>query len=124
RTLEELGMNGVPAEALRRLPHGGPDLARLTEAVAEELARDGLVDRAAMYQVAVAVAAEATAPHPVGLPVLVLDVPVASAVEARLIGAIAARAPTTLATAAEGDACSIDRPWPARRAPAICTGPR
>ena len=29
RTLEELAMNRVPAEKLRKLPHGGPDLAQL-----------------------------------------------------------------------------------------------
>ena len=55
-------MNGVDApRRCGRLPQGGPDLARLAEAVAHELARDGLADRAARLTAA-AVAAAANVP--------------------------------------------------------------
>src|SRR5262247_119387 len=37
RTLDELAMNGIRGESLRRLSHGGPDLALLAEAVGDEL---------------------------------------------------------------------------------------
>src|SRR6516225_324640 len=54
RTLDELAMNGIRGKSLRRLPHGGPDLALLAEAVGDELSRDGLVGRSAVFAAAVA----------------------------------------------------------------------
>src|SRR5262245_3977317 len=109
RTLEELAMNRVPADRLRRLSHGGPDLAQLAEAVAGELARDGLADRAAVFAAAVAAVHEARAPRPVGLPILLLDVPIACEAEEALVAALARRAPAVLATAVEGDETSVSR---------------
>jgi len=109
RTLEELAMNRVPADKLRRLSHGGPDLAQLAEAVAGELARDGLADRAAVFAAAVAAVHEARAPRPVGLPILLLDVPIACEAEEALVAALARRAPAVLATAVEGDETSVSR---------------
>src|SRR5262245_5774525 len=109
RTLDELAMNGVAPGALRRLPQGGPDLARLAEAVTEELGRDGLADRAAVYAAARTAVAGTPPPRPIGLPVLLLDVPAGSEREEALIAAIARRAPAVLATAADGDARSIAR---------------
>jgi ATP-dependent helicase/nuclease subunit B len=109
RTLEELAMGGVTAEALGRLPNGGADLARLAGAVADELRRDGLADRAALYRAAVAAAASAPPPHPVGLPVLLLDLPLASEAEEALVAAVARRAAAVLATAVAGDASSVCR---------------
>src|SRR6516165_11338229 len=47
KTLDELAMNGIRSESLRRLSHGGPDLALLAEAVGDELSRDALVGRSA-----------------------------------------------------------------------------
>ncbi len=107
RTLDELAMHAVAPAALDRLPLGGPDLARLMAAVAEELAGDGLVERATVFATAARVAGEASPPLPVGLPVLWLDVPVGSAAEERLVTALARRAPATLATAPAGDAVTI-----------------
>ena len=109
RTLGELAMNGVEAGALRRLPHGGPDLARLAEAVAKELSGDGLADRAAVITTATAVVRGDDAPPPVGRPLLLLDVPVGSGAEETFIAALVARAPLVLATAAAGDEVAIAR---------------
>jgi RecB family exonuclease len=109
RTLEELAMGNVTAEALRGLPQGGADLARLAEAVADELSRDGLADRAAIYRAAVAAAMNVPAPHPVGLPVLLLDLPLASAAEESLVEALIRSAGAVFASAAAGDASSIAR---------------
>jgi ATP-dependent helicase/nuclease subunit B len=109
RTLDELAMNGVMPAALRDLPLGGADLARLVDAVGAELTRDGLADRGMVFAAARAVAEEPVPPRPVGLPVALLDLPVGSAAEEALVAAIARRAPAVLATAAAGDAASIVR---------------
>ncbi len=109
RTLGELAMNHVAATALRRLPHGGPDLARLAKAVGKELAADGLADRAAVFAVATAVARDAAAPVPVGRPLLLLDLPVTTAAEEAFVAALGARAPDVLATGAAGDQVVIAR---------------
>src|SRR5262249_34295430 len=109
RTLEELAMGRVTSEELRELPQGGGDLARLAEAVTEELSRDGLADRAALYRTAVTAAARVPAPHPVGLPVLLLDVPLASAAEESLVAAVVRSAVAVFASAPAGDASSIVR---------------
>src|SRR5262249_21295793 len=56
RTLAELRMNGVPVDALKKLPHGGNDLAVLATALEEELADAGLADRAEVFAAAIAAA--------------------------------------------------------------------
>src|SRR5215468_8548181 len=109
RTLDELAMNGIRGESLRRLSHGGPDLALLAEAVGDELSRDGLVGRAAVFAAAVAAVRATRAPHPVGLPVVLLDVPVVCEAEALLVAALGRQAPMVLATAAAGDETSVMR---------------
>src|SRR5262249_22418784 len=109
RTLEELAMGGVTSEGLRGLPQGGADLARLAEALADELSRDGLADRAAISRAAVSAATSVPAPHPVGLPVLLLDLPIGSAAEESLVAALVRSADAVLASAAAGDASSIAR---------------
>lgn len=109
RTLDELAMNGVTPDALRALPLGGPDLARLADAVGVELARDGLAERATVFATATRAAQEEQPPRPVGLPVLLLDLPLGCAAEETLVAALACRAPAVLATAAVGDAASIAR---------------
>src|SRR5207247_2633923 len=48
-------------------------------------------------------------PHPLGLPVLLLDLPVLTACEAELIAALVRSAPDVLATAPAGDGRSLDR---------------
>src|SRR5262249_36630526 len=63
RTLDELAMNDVSAAKLRQLARGGPDLARLAEGVAAELARDGLADRATVFAPAARAPQAARPPH-------------------------------------------------------------
>jgi hypothetical protein len=107
RTLGELRMNRIAPDALAALGAVGRDLAALAERVAAELEQAGLADRAIVFETAVSAAS--TAPHPVGLPLLLLDLPVTSAMETDLIAALASRAPDVLATAPAGDAGSIER---------------
>ena len=106
RTLGELRLAGVDPRRLRNLGGAGADLATLMDAVAEELAADRLADHAVVLETACAVARERKPPPPVGLPLLLLDVPIGSAAEEALVAALARRAPSVLATAAAGDARS------------------
>jgi len=107
RTMHELRMNHVPASAVRPLAQIGEDLAALAEGIASELAAARLADRAAVFATAVASAQATPAPHPLGLPTLLLDVPITSEAEATLVAAVARRAPDLVATAVGGDERSI-----------------
>ena len=109
RTVDELRMNGVSAAALRRLAAAGADLAALAERIEHELAAAALADRAAVFAAALAVAGGKPPPHPVGLPLLLLDLPVDTAHEAALVAALAARAPAVLATGVAGDERTLAR---------------
>ncbi|MEO6028833.1 MAG: PD-(D/E)XK nuclease family protein [Candidatus Binatia bacterium] len=103
RTIAELRANAVPAARLRALPTSGPDLALLATATDDALDAAALADRAAVFAAATDAATATPAPLLVGLPLLLLDVPIASAAEANLIAALAARAPAVLATVPAGD---------------------
>jgi ATP-dependent helicase/nuclease subunit B len=108
RTLEELRMNGVRPQELERLGRGGPDLARIAARVEQELEQAALADRAAVYAAALRVA-DAEGIHPLGLPLLLLDLGVETRREADLIVALARRAPGVLAVTAAGDARARER---------------
>ncbi|HSO75221.1 MAG TPA: PD-(D/E)XK nuclease family protein, partial [Blastocatellia bacterium] len=109
RTLEELRMNEADAQAIGKLTRGGSDLAALAERVARELADARIADRAGVFEAAIDVI-ENSAPGAerlLGLPLLLLDVPLSSSREAGLVAALARRAPSALATAARGDERTI-----------------
>jgi len=101
RTIEELRMNGVPPAALEGLARGGADLARLALGVEEALADDGLADRATVFAEAESALGEHGA-WPIGLPLALLDVELASEAEASLVARLAAEAPQALATSPAG----------------------
>jgi hypothetical protein len=84
RTLEELRMNDVDVRAIRNLARGGPDLAALAERVARERAEAKIADRAAVFEAAINAAQHSalSTQHSVGLPLLLLDVPLISSREA------------------------------------------
>jgi len=109
RTLAELRMNRVAPEALAALGAVGRDLGALAGRVARELEEARLADRAIVFEAAVAAVGADPPPHPVGLPLLLLDLPVTSACEAQLIALLAASAPDVLATAPAGDGRSLER---------------
>src|SRR6185295_6534552 len=94
-------------DAIQRLPRGGPDLAALAERVERELTAAMFADRSAVFEAATEAATSSTRQHPIGLPLLLLDIAVTSAREAQLIKALAARSPSVLATAARGDTRTI-----------------
>jgi RecB family exonuclease len=107
RTIEELRMNGVGLDVIEQLPRGGPDLARLAEQIERELVDAGLADRAERFAAAIESAEGDKPPHPVTMPLLLLDLPVASEREAALLTALVRRAPETFATAARGDSRTL-----------------
>ena len=109
RTLAELRLNHVAPESLAALGALGRDLGMLAGRVARELEEAGLADRAIVFEAAVAAATADPPPHPLGLPVLLLDLPVLTACEAELIAALVRSAPDVLATAPAGDGRSLDR---------------
>ena len=109
RTLEELRMNDADSGAVAGLARGGPDLAALAERTDRELAEAKLADRAAVFAAAIEAAGSATPSHIVGLPVLLLDVPLTSKRETTLIAALSERAPAVFATASRGDERTIAR---------------
>ena len=102
RTLHDLAMAGVEPPALRELPLGGADLARLLEGFDEQFAAASATGRAALFTAACdGVGAVAR------LPLLLLDVPMESAVEFNLAKQLIAAAPETLITVPFGDLATL-----------------
>jgi ATP-dependent helicase/nuclease subunit B len=107
RTFEEFRMSRLEVDRLKGLSRGGADLARLIARVELELDDAGLADRAAKFEAAIASAAAIDAPHPVGLPLLVLDVQITSVLEAELISILARQSHDALVTIPTGDEASV-----------------
>ena len=113
-----LSLDAVAARAVHQLTAAGalqyfaPVAGRpgFPPAVARTLAelRCNGIDAAALARLPT-VGPDLAAPSPVGLPVLLLDVPVASAIEAELVAALARRAPSVLATVPTGDQRTLAR---------------
>jgi ATP-dependent helicase/nuclease subunit B len=103
RTLHDLAMAGVEAPALRELPLGGSDLARLLDAFDEQFAAASAIGRAALFTAACEGAAAVAR-----LPLLLLDVPMESEVELALARQLIAAAPDTLITVPFGDLATLD----------------
>jgi CRISPR/Cas system-associated exonuclease Cas4 (RecB family) len=105
--LEELRLARADAKKLEATP---PELRAIFDAYAVELRRTGLADRAQVFALAAAAARASETRHPLlGLPTLLLDVPVANDAEQALVEAVAARAPDLLATVPAGDAATLER---------------
>jgi RecB family exonuclease len=108
RTFEEVRMNRIDAGSIAGMPRGGSDLSRMVARVEGELREAGLADRAARFEAAIATADAADAPHPVGLPILILDVPVATLLEAELVAALARQSSDAFVTVQKGDQTAIN----------------
>ncbi len=100
-TLGELRLAGITPESLGAVM---PELRAIAESYEAGLQRAQLIDRAGVFLLAARVASEPEVANPLlGLPTLLLDVPVESAAERGLIEALAARSPSLLATVPAGD---------------------
>ncbi|WP_437335547.1 PD-(D/E)XK nuclease family protein [Sorangium sp. So ce394] len=119
RTLDEVRLAGVDPDAL-----APADLDGIARAFDAALDAAGLADRALVLRLAAERAraddgGDPRARHPLlGLPMLLLDLPVRFALERELIEALAARSPDALATVPAGDAASLRHLEAALRSPA------
>lgn len=108
RTLIELRLAGIGVEQLAALDEIGAPLAALLSRFEAELHDARLVDRAAMLALAAAIVNADPPPRHAAMPILMLDVAVASVRERELYAALAARAPAMLATVPQGDATTLE----------------
>src|SRR5690606_22176368 len=101
-TLHDLRMAGIA-------PEDTPDDLRPMRIAFDDALRDAkLADHAEVLRLA-AEAVEAAAPvTPIGARLVWHDAPIGSAAEARLLRALAARAPTVTATCPAGDAATLE----------------
>ncbi len=107
-TGRELSLNRIGPRELERLDGAGASLAAILRQFDCELAEAHLIDRASMIGRAIAAVGAASAPHPAGIPTLLLDVPLENLCECDFVAALAARAPRMLATVVAGDERSLD----------------
>lgn len=98
RTLSELRLAGVGPELLKG-DAAIVDLAELLERATGEASRAGAVDHAALLEAA----AEAAADEVAGLGLLLLDVPLHSAIDGRFLKALVSAAADALVTLPSGD---------------------
>ena len=103
RTLQDLAMAGVEPAALDDLPLGGRDLSRLLQGFEEQFAAASATGRAALFTAACEGVGALSR-----LPLLLLDVPMESAVEFALARHLIAAAPETLVTVPFGDLATLD----------------
>jgi len=103
RTLGEVRLAGIGAHELAALDAIGAPLAAMLNQFEAELREARLVDRAAMLALAAAIVNADPPPRHATMPILMLDVAVASTLERELYAALAARAPAMLATVPQGD---------------------
>ncbi len=104
RTLTELRSNDIAVDKLRALGGAGEAIAATLTQFDAELADAKLIDRAGILKVATRAVLASPPPRFVGLPVLLLDPSVDSALDRDFIAALAARSPSILATIPAGDA--------------------
>ncbi len=104
RTLHELMLARVGADTLAELPLGGSDLARLLTRFEEQFAAAAATDRGTLFEAAT----EAAGTY-VGYPLLLLDVPMESAVEFDFARKLIDTAPDVLVTVPFADLATLDR---------------
>jgi len=108
RTLRELRMEAVSLKEVARRGEPGYDIATLARTYEELLAEGRLCDSPAMLTLAIDVVKDSQ--HRLcGLPALLLDLPVTSALVTRFVESVAAQSPAALALLIDGDEESLRR---------------
>src|SRR5262245_33874555 len=103
RTLLDLRLAAVTSGDLARLPCSGTDLAALLDRVEILLAEAGATDRASLFETATkALGSPVTGWPP--MPLLLLDVPLESEIEAQFLWALIQQSPQAMITVPAGDA--------------------
>jgi hypothetical protein len=102
RTLHELRLAGIGSGRLGVSDAATGDIGRLLARVEAEFDRVGVDDRAALFRLAAEAVREGRVRW-ADLPVVLLDVPLDSTIDAAFVAAIAGRAPEILATVPDGD---------------------
>jgi CRISPR/Cas system-associated exonuclease Cas4 (RecB family) len=106
RTLLELRLAAVSSGDLFRLPRSGTDLAHLLDRV-DTLVNDAAAsDRASLFQTAIQALASRLGGWQ-AMPLLLLDVPFASAVEAQFLWALVQQSPCVMITIPAGDILAL-----------------
>ncbi|HEX5023508.1 MAG TPA: hypothetical protein VFX54_22760, partial [Candidatus Binatia bacterium] len=108
RTVLELRLAAVAGAGLARLARSGPDLAALLDRVDILLNEAAASDRAALFETATkALGSPVTGWPP--MPLLLLDVPFESEIEAQFLWALIQQSPRVLITVPAGDAAAVSR---------------
>jgi ATP-dependent helicase/nuclease subunit B len=102
-TIAELRSAGVAADLLAARPDPAPELGVLLAQYEARMAEANLADRAALFMAAARLVSEGRVSAWVGLPLLLFDASVESAVERGLVAVLAATARSVLATVPAGD---------------------
>ncbi|MGE5303584.1 MAG: PD-(D/E)XK nuclease family protein [Alphaproteobacteria bacterium] len=107
-TLLDLRLAAVPSGDLGRLPRSGTDLAALLERVDALLNEAGACDRASLFETATkALGSPVTGWPP--MPLLLLDVPFDSEIEAEFLWALVQQSPQAMITVPAGDTAAVSR---------------
>src|ERR687891_1015383 len=108
RTLLDLRLAAVPSGDLARLPRSGTDLAALLDRVDILLNEAGASDRASLFETATeALGSPVTGWPP--MPLLLLDVPFESEIEAQFLWALVQQSPHAMITVPAGDASAVSQ---------------
>jgi ATP-dependent helicase/nuclease subunit B len=108
RTLLDLRLAHVDGGDLVRLPRSGGDLAALLDRVEILLAEAGASDRASLFETATKALGSPVTGWPT-MPLLLLDVPFESEIEAQFLWALIQQSPRVLITVPAGDASTTSQ---------------
>jgi ATP-dependent helicase/nuclease subunit B len=108
RTLLDLRLAGVAGDDLTRLPRSGADLAALLERVEVLLNEAGASDRASFFETATHALDSPVTGWPT-MPLLLLDVPFESEIEAQFLWGLVQQSPRVMITVPAGDAAAVSR---------------
>jgi ATP-dependent helicase/nuclease subunit B len=108
RTLLDLRLASVASRDLTRLPRSGADLAALLDRVDILLSEAGASDRAALFETATKALGSPVIGWP-PMPLVLLDVPFESEIEAQFLWALVQQSPQVMITVPAGDAAAMSR---------------
>jgi RecB family exonuclease len=105
--IRELRLEQIEVDALA---HFAPDLRSLLQAYERELAEHGFTDWPGVLRLAASAATDPNFDHPLlGLPTLLLDVPLTTASDVALVRALSSRSPEMFVTVPTSDAMTLAR---------------